>query len=534
MFAASITRRDALKQTAALLAAASAGVHLYPSLGNAADEASAQLGWPQANGPFGNFVPARYGCELVDDLAKARLLWASETKDIGFAKGTASGYVAELVRKPSHPGSCSGPIVADGKVFASSFRPAGGTWAENLPHLKHDKNDKWKKQNPNKLKRNLSIEADDLLVAIDQQTGKTLWKAVEEKKGLNLYMGKREGFGVGPAYHAGRVFSMGTTGRLYAYDADNGKKLWETDIGAAHAQMEEEKKEALADKRLPQNFGWDCSLVVVEGVLIVPLYEHSVDMGLRGVDVANGKTLWELPKVNSRYATPAIFHHEGREYLVVANRQGELRMIDPRDGKVLWTKTGLKPNWGPLATGKKHVLANVGSPQIGTKDTHYGLVGAYEITPKGARQTWVMPDKPDFWFENHMDSCARRRVVIRDGLVYYYSRNKAGGTRNQALSILREETGEVLLTTDEVQGDELIYPIEDRLLHWTDASHSDRAKLQLFTADPNSFKRLCEPWKPPQDTTTAYEVFMETPYVNGCIFLRSSEGDVCCYDLRKA
>jgi hypothetical protein len=27
---------------------------------------------PQVNGPFGNFNPRRYGCELVDDLAQAK------------------------------------------------------------------------------------------------------------------------------------------------------------------------------------------------------------------------------------------------------------------------------------------------------------------------------------------------------------------------------------------------------------------------------------------------------------------------------
>ena len=63
--------------------------------------------------------------------------------------------------------------------------------------------------------------------------------------------------------------------------------------------------------------------------------------------------------------------------------------------------------------------------------------------------------------------------------------------------------------------------------------HGDRARLELLTADPARFRRLCDPWKPPQQTTTAYEVYMETPYVDGCIFMRTITGEVRCYDLRR-
>ena len=84
-----------------------------------------------------------------------------------------------------------------------------------------------------------------------------------------------------------------------------------------------------------------------------------------------------------------------------------------------------------------------------------------------------------------------------------------------------------------VTGDHLMYLIEDRLLHWTDACHGDRARLELFTADPARFRRLCQPWKPPQQTTTGYEVYLETPYVDGGLFMRTITGEIRCYDLRR-
>ena len=336
-----ITRREALQGIAALLPVTGASVVFA---GEQQPEQPGQDDWPMTNGPDGNFTPRRSGHRLVNDLARARLSWRSQDNDLGFAKGSVSGYLSNLVRRPSHPGSCSGPIVADGKVFSSSFRPTGKVWAENQPQLRNLRQP-YKGEQLAKLQRELRIVADDILLAVDQRTGRTVWKAVEEEKGLNRYMGKREGFGVAPAYSGGKVFSMGSTGLLYAYAANSGKKIWETNIGAGHRRAEELKRQCLQKKVLPSNLGWNTSLVVADGVLVVPLFEGSNDIGLCGVNVASGKKIWERPGVTSRYATPALFRHEGREYLLVANLRGEMRLIDPRSGRVLWD--GSQP-WASL------------------------------------------------------------------------------------------------------------------------------------------------------------------------------------------
>jgi hypothetical protein len=125
--------------------------------------------WPQANGPFGNFNPRQYGVKLVDDLAQARQFWVSEFGDLGFAKGSSSGYVQHLADVTTHPGSSSGLIVAEGKVFASSFRPRGDVWPEQMPHFKSDKV-RALFDDPQKaaaIRRNSALDADDLTVAID-------------------------------------------------------------------------------------------------------------------------------------------------------------------------------------------------------------------------------------------------------------------------------------------------------------------------------------------------------------------------------
>lgn len=491
--------------------------------------------WPQANGPFGNFTPRQFGVPLLDDASQAKQVWLSEDADLGYAKGSASGYVQNLARWPGHPGSSSGPIAAEGKLFVTTFRPSGEAWAENLPHLKNlDAAEQKKPFTPEeeaRMKQNLRILADDLLVAIDMETGKTAWKAVEAGKGLNRYMGKRQGFCVSPAYHDGVVFSMGTTGLLYAYEAATGKKIWESDIGPAHQKALQHKADTLAKKTLPGGMGWDVSLVVANGVLIVPMFD-GVDVGLRGVEVKSGKTLWEVAKACSRHATPAVWTHDGKQYVLTATVTGKLHLIDPAGGKVLWTVDGLGPNHFSLTPTDKHVFVNAGSttPRKEGDDEKYGLLAAYALTPQKATPAWKHPEKPELLFQTWMDSCARRFLAVHDGKVYF--RPHGTDKTEKRLVILDEATGTELagfvLDSPALQ----FYPIDGKLLSIRDASHSE-TELAFITGGPANFKQLTDFWSPPHEQTGAYEVYMEQPVVNGRFYLRTKDGRIACYDLRK-
>jgi outer membrane protein assembly factor BamB len=72
------------------------------------------------------------------------------------------------------------------------------------------------------------------------------------------------------------------------------------------------------------------------------------------------------------------------------------------------------------------------------------------------------------------------------------------------------------------------------MLYSPDAAHFKAIKWQFLTLDPKNFKPLGELWLAPHDNTTAYEVFIELPYVDGLLLMRTWKGQVVCYDLRKA
>lgn len=525
-------------------------------------EADDEPAWPQANGPFGNFNSRQSGTKLLDDLSLARQVWTSESRELGFAKGSAAGYAGHLTDPTIRPGTASGLILAEGKVFASSTRPRGGAWdsksakiAPVIPKLTPAQLET--------LKVNASYDADDLTVAIDAKTGKTVWLAVEEGKGMNRYSGKVGHFHLTPAYHAGppsdsakatsdksslnggatarqgKVFSFGTCGHVYAYDAATGRKLWENDTGALVKPAAEKKAKLIKDGgELPGGESMAISLVVAGGVLVVPDYPGGNDVGLRGLDTRTGQTLWTTKEpVTSRWATPAVWLHQGKQYLVVATVKGELRMVDPADGKVLWTVTGLMATHFPLTCSERHVFVNLPSRIEERPGLPWARMAAYRLSPTGAEKAWDLPDRPGFLFENHFDICAMRHILTRDGRVYFFGLGDAERSemRGGTFSILDEQTGQVLLSDSTLTGSPLFYLVEDRLLYTPDSAHGNtrRIQWQFYTTDPRGFRPLGHPWKPPHDNTTAYRVFIELPYSDGLFFMRNWQGQVVCYDLRQ-
>ena len=515
---------------------------------NAADSSTAKVddkpAWPQSNGPFGNFNPRQYGCKLVDDLKQVKTVWTSEENDLGYAKTGSSGFIGNRANWPGHPGSASGIIAAEGMIFAASFRPVGDVWADKTRGLDITK---FTPEQQERLKRALSIDADDFVVAIDQVTGKTVWKTVEEKKGLFRGMGKRGGWGVSPAYYAGKVFSMGTTGLLYCYDSKTGKKVWESNIGKTHEVWETQKKKNLEKKELPAG-GQQVSLVIADGVLIAPLYDTDEgEMSLGGVDVQTGKILWQVADATAGTATPALWRHDGHEYVLTATRgsdaknEAKMRLISPKEGKVLWTVEGLAHTQFSLAPSEKSVMVNVGSKKESCfKGLNWMLLGCYRLSLEGAQLVWTMPDENDFFHEPTAEASEWRKYLIRDGKVYYNSFTPKDKNTPWVFSIFDEATGKLLFKKnpdkDGIPLTTMSYLLEDRMLTIPDASHSNttnsRIPFRFWTTDPKDIRAISDGWNAPHPSTTGYNVFMEFPYVDGRIYMRAKDGTVRCYDLR--
>lgn len=509
------------------------------------EEEAWQLGWPQLRGPYGNYNIAQTADEIIGDLSKARLVWESESRDYGRAKhttGTFKGRTpSDKVQKVldilgpepnATPGSWASPIIAEGKLFASSFKPSGTLY--NVRPYEFEKD-------PNKTTAKAYLDADDILIAIDAHNGKTLWQ-VAEPGGFVWGVGKRNGFQVTPVYHDGTVFSMGTTGRIFAYSAADGKKLWQT---PADEKMLEEKKKRDQNPSILQatrNYGWLQALVYAGDTLIVPRGST-----LLGLDPKSGKEKWILEKITSNWVTPAIWKNECKEYLLVTSGRNpgecQLHLIDPQKGKVLWTQGGLDSTQFNLAPSSTHVLVNIGSkilrekpnasaPKYKDGTAPYGRLGAYKLNLEGAELVWAFPDESHFLLPTWSDTLARPRYIIKENLVYL-STEGVDKNKDRRFIVAEINSGKVLVNEPR-QNDFWFQLIGDKLFHCIDWCHGKSASFNMYSANPENFKHLSGPWRTLEPLTTSYQVLMEPPIIAGRIFLRTETGTVVCYDLRKS
>lgn len=472
--------------------------------------APAEADWPMFIGD-GDRTPSRQGVPLVDHLDDAPVLWELK-HHMGVGKGLYPGHLKLSRAHGIEPfyGGASSPIVAGGTVYVSYFKPDGKVPA---------KVESWRTvSDPQKYlpSRFFSVTADDVLLAVAAKTGEIKWEKVEKGKGHNRLGHKRGHWCVSPAYADGRVFSMGTAGLVYAYDAKSGRKLWET---LAEPALQEQREQHLRSKRLCWNAGEKSSLVVAAGAVIVP---HG---GLTALDARTGRRRWQIEdRVLSSHATPSIWTHKQRECLVVNDGAGRLRLIDAGDGRVLWTQEGLGNQLGTVTVAGDIGVLNVGSKTASNQKAN-GLFGAFRLGPDGPKKLWTLPDGPEYRHSWTLDRGAERRTAIQDGRVYLVV-----GIETDRLVVVDLKSGRIL-SEHSADRAHAPYPMEDRLLLYRDRAHTDPvvASWWSIAGEP---KRLHDEVGFGPRTITGYEVPIQWPYVDGLLYARTLDG-LACFDLRR-
>lgn len=502
----------------------------------------ASTGWPALHGPTGNFLPPADSPTLTT-LADAKLLWVSEDSDFGTAKTGSQSFksAADIERRigpnaSTAPGSWAGVIVSEGMVFGSSFKPTGDFHTCEIPY----------KGSPPETAR-FRVEADDLLLALDAETGKTIWKATIPG-GRILGGGKRKGFQVSPACDEHNVYWMGSTGRLFANHKKSGQQLWQTSIGRSAEMASEKLAQDLQKAKSglfpePPGPAWATSLVIADGVLVAPDFIPSKtggDIGLIGFDSSTGRLLWSIPAACSRQATPAVWRNpDGAARVLSATTSGQLRLIDPRTGKILWTLDGLGPNFFSLAPSESSVILNVAARPDPSAKRFPGRWGCVRLSDCAGSVSWILPDEARYQLSTWFDNCARSRALISQGRVFL----STTGTPDfpGTFLMLDEKSGQILASHENRGPDTaciggLFYVVNGRILSRFDAchgaSHGGRHPWTLWEKRGDGFAR-CDGF--PESTgldlidfVTAYETFMEVPLVDGRLYDRTVDGRIAC------
>jgi outer membrane protein assembly factor BamB len=485
--------------------------------------------WSAFNGN-GTFTPPVENQPLITAPPQARVAWEWK-QHLGLQK-------TNKAREGEFYGGTACVIVGEGKVFTSYIRPRG----EVLNEKRTNRYYPLEKQ-PQSLRQ---IDADDVTVALDANTGKLLWQAEEKGAGMNFLFGKRGHYGVTPAYGDGRVFTWGALGIIYAYDAKTGKKLWEARAPAFFAKASAAKKKALEEKTILDTYGAaplfedrKTGLVVSDGTLVAP----DGFGGLIGFDAATGQTRWQLPAVIAHGATPAIWRHGGKSYLLCpfgAKNEGKVTLLSPADGKVLWTHQHAGPAHTSLVIGGDKVFFNTrgnmlmgqqgpqGDPRAGS-----GLLACYQLTLTGPRELWKFADTEDNRHAIRGDRGMSRRIAIRDGVGYLLLGDK------RKLVTVDLETGKILHRDPAELPGTACSPVlaENRLFLPLDLAHSwDAVQIAIYSLEPaGKFTRLGEIAVASHlkiEVVTDYEVANEMAYWKGRFFTKTRAG-LACIDVKQ-
>ncbi len=164
---------------------------------------------------------------------------------------------------------------------------------------------------------------DEVLWCLDLASGEVIWKAKVKTPfkiaGGGEYHGK--GPKSNPALSEGRIFTLGITGVVSAFDASSGDLIWQRDESQRF------------DRAFP-NWGASTSPLVDGDRMIIHL--GGDDEGLLiAFDVKSGKKLWHLGNDGAAYASPFVATLEGVRQVIEWNHNA-LTGVDIQTGKRLW------------------------------------------------------------------------------------------------------------------------------------------------------------------------------------------------------
>jgi outer membrane protein assembly factor BamB len=242
--------------------------------------------WPQFGGPNRNFQVDSPPLASSWPPAGPKKLW---TRELG------AGF--------------SGIVVSDGRLFTMYSRGGRG-----------------------------SSGVEEVVVAIDQATGKTIWEYAYRAP-------FKVDADVGPGPHAtplidgDRLYTTGATGKLHCLDAKTGKVLWMHDL-------------KLEYNGSSLNYGYASSPLLYKDNIIVPVGGNGY--ALMAFDKTNGRPVWRSGSFTNAYSSPLPINVDGQDQIIIVMK-ADIVAIDPNTSNVLWHRPqnaeyGLNvtmPVWGP-------------------------------------------------------------------------------------------------------------------------------------------------------------------------------------------
>jgi outer membrane protein assembly factor BamB len=333
------------RRCSTLLAASCLTLSLGP-LDGSARQAPAPSGWPQWGGPSRDFHAPSTGIADAWPEAGPPVIWS---RPLGTGHSTI--------------------VVDEGRLFtmyrAGNGRARQGPWSD-----------------------------DEVVAALDARTGKTIWEhTYPARTGFEDFS-----FGAGP--HAtplvagDRLFTIGTTQQLFAFDKRTGTVLWSHDF-----VREFQSPELLIRPNVKVGYG--CSPIAFRDTIICSV--GGPGQSVMAFRQSDGAVVWKSGDFLTAAAAPILIEIAGRPHVVFFGG-GTVTGLDPATGAILWSHPhdpGNDLNCGTPLFGPDNILFVSSAYQAGSR--------AIQLTDRGG-----VTHADELWFTTRVRFMFLNAIRIGD------------------------------------------------------------------------------------------------------------------------
>ena len=191
---------------------------------------------------------------------------------------------------------------------------------------------------------------DEVMSALDADTGKVVWRTGYPVTFTMHSAAVKHGMGPKstPTFSGGRLFSIGMTGVVTAFDANTGKQLWQKP----------------GSEPLPLYTSHSFSPLVDRGLVIFHVGGHNQG-ALTAYDVNTGAVKWSWNGDGPGYGSPILVDLAGTRQIVTIT-QGKIVGVDPANGTLLWERPFVSTNSTnavtPVLYGQTLIVSGNGGP----------------------------------------------------------------------------------------------------------------------------------------------------------------------------
>jgi outer membrane protein assembly factor BamB len=311
---------------------------------------------------------------------------------------------------------------------------------------------------------------DEVMTALDAETGKVLWRTAQAApfKMNPAAAPHGEGPKSTPIYANGKLYSIGMTGIVTAYDAMSGRRLWQKPGSSI----------------VPIYTTHSFSPLVDRGLVIFHVGGNNQG-ALTAFDAETGAVKWHWDGDGPAYASPIVAEFEGTRQ-IVAFTQDNLIGVSAASGELLWKRPYKTPytqnNITPILYDQTLIVSGLEQPVV-----------ALRVVKRGGQ--WALED---VWQNKDVSLAMANAVVVGDSLYGMSARNSG------QFFALDAKTGKTLWTGAPRQGSNAA------VLHAGDVLFLLKDNGELVVARANAAR-----FDPLQTYTVAESATWAQPTVSG-------------------